>query len=144
MTDSTPNRRRMRRGGWLALITVVALLALAGGAYAIGSASDTPAISMSAQRTTGVSATGMMTWARRHPDEPDWMRAHHTDLRWMRNHPDAWRWLRNHPDDWNLMRAHPDSWRPTPRVRSDNGSPWACYQQSERMHDGWPQGYQRR
>jgi hypothetical protein len=112
MTSPTRQELHLRRGSWLAIFLVAALLVLTGGAYAIGRNNpESAATATSAQQATGAPTTGMRIWAQRHDDELAWMRSHHDDVSWMRNHPGAWHMRQAVPDDRTTEgRDHQPGW----------------------------------
>ena len=148
MSDPIQRSPRVRRGGGLALITVVALLVLASGAYALGR-NTSPT---TAQRATDAPAAAMTTRAQPRGHEPAGMRAHHGEWGWTRAHRDAIGWMRAHHAEWQWIRTHPHAWmrvhrearQSPPRSHHDAGSSRGCPRQHERMHDGGTSGHRRR
>jgi hypothetical protein len=132
--------RRLRLGVWTSVFVVSGLLAIAGGAFAVGrsTAPDTSPMAYSqSQMSTGMSRSGVTPWVRRHSDSITWMRSHMAGVTWLRDHEGQWRrmrddpswrwmsnhmhdvmWIRHHLDEWRWARTHPRSWQ---RIRGHMG-----------------------
>jgi hypothetical protein len=134
----TPSR--LRRGVWTSVFLALGLLAVAGGAFAVGRSTAPNPAPMSysrSQMSAGMSRSGVAPWVRQHSDSISWMRTHMAGVTWLRDHEGQWRrvghdmswrwmgnhmqdmvWIRHHRDAWRWTRAHPRAWQ---RMRTQMG-----------------------
>jgi hypothetical protein len=126
---------RRRRGVWMSVFVVLALLATASGAFALGRSTaqiTSPMAYSHSQTAAGMSRSGVTSWVRRHSDSISWMRTHLAGVTWLRDHEGQWRrmrhdsswrwmgnhlhdmmWIRHHRGEWRWARTHARSWQRT-------------------------------
>jgi hypothetical protein len=143
----TQAARGLSRRAWAVMVTVIAVLAIGGTAFAVGRGTA-PA----SQPIAGTHAGQAAAWASRHPADIAWMRSHRNQMTWLRGHPAAYGWMAMHPGDIGWMRQHPGQWQ---WIRDHHGQ-WAWIQAHPAawawmhehmgdigwMHDNWRQWQQ--